>query len=49
MEVKYMWILCQGRNYRQFRLLTWTLLIGQCHLVLSVDGEGTNLTLLEYR
>ena len=29
MDVEYKWILCQGKNCRQFMLLTWNSRIGQ--------------------
>ena len=39
MGVKYnTWILLQGENSRQFRLLTWASFIGQ--FVYLVGGEG---------
>ena len=39
MGIEYTWILCQGKNCRQFRLLTWTSFISQYdQLVGGWDG-----------
>ena len=38
MDIKYSWILWQGKNFRQFRLLTLNSFIGQ--FVYPVGGDG---------
>ena len=38
MDIEYTWILWQGKNCRQFMLLTWNLFIGQ--FVHPVGGYG---------
>ena len=40
MDIEYTWIAChcQGKNFYQFRLLTWTSFVGQFYH--PVGGEG---------
>ena len=40
MDIEYTWILRQEKNWRQFRLLTWTSLINDDQCVHSVEGGG---------
>ena len=40
MDVEYTWILRQGKNCRQFRLITWNSFIGQFVHPLGEYGVG---------